>query len=1355
MAYRGLSRHVNIDSLRDPRNKFKLQELIGEGTYGEVYWAKDVETGDHVAIKIMENIPENIEEIEEEYLVLKDLSVHPNIPSFYGLYLRRGGQPEEDQLWFVMELCTGGSVTDLVQGMKKRGVCLSEDQIAYILNGTVQSLTHLHRNHCMHRDIKGHNILLTEEADVKLVDFGVSSHLCATLGRRNTSVGTPYWMAPEVIACEQQLDMSYDARCDIWSLGITAIELAEGDPPLSDLHPMRALFQIPRNPPPQLTKRFDCVLLCDFVNDCLRKDLEERPFARELLRHPLLKKGAQLAHQVRKELQAEIRLQRQNGRSFRQADVTTKHGKLKSERKAKPIKMYVDDLAALDILTEDKIIEQLQKRYEMQHIYTYIGDILLALNPFTPLGLYSQAEQKRYSGCIKSANPPHIYAIADSTYQALLHQNVSQSIIISGESGAGKTESGNLLLKQLVYLGKSLCTNGNLENRILLMNPLMEAFGNAQTGINGNSSRFGKFLELSMTKSGKVTGAKVSIYLLEQSRIVQQAENERNFHVFYYLYDGLEFSHRLEEFKLSDTLRKQHRFLTGDKQDLITKQHNINKFNELRSAFELVGFKLQEVNSIYRILAAILHLGDIQFGELITDDNTDNRSHIIDLAPLIRVSSLLDIDITETIDCLTANSVVTRGEIITRHNSMNEAAATRDALAKALYTRLCDYLVHGINTLLGSAHTMDNNLVIALLDIFGFENFPHNSFEQLCINIANEQLQYYFNQHVFTWEQQEYMAEGIPVDLIEYTDNRPVLDLLLSRPMGLLALLDEESRFTRSTDRTLIEKFHANLRNKLYVRPKSNALCFGIQHFAGRVIYQVEGMLEKNRHFLAPEIIQLLRGSKLDTVRFLFQCPITKTGNLYSASPTGSGPDSPDSTKDKLSDSSTVGLASQSRSQQTAATYFRYSLMELLQRIVSGTPQFVRCIKPNELGIPNSFDRCKVIKQLRCTGVLETIRIRQNGFSHRILFADFLKRYFFLVFNFNERVAITRENCKILLTRLNMDGYAIGKNKVFLKYYHVEYLTKLYEDTMRKIILVQSCVRRWLAKSKYKRIRWEIASSVVTLQRYVRRWLQKQNQRNKMATLDQRKNNMAAEKENIRSPIHHEQSNVNKLIENFSALAHVQAATIIQRHYRGYTVRRKWNQYNGATNNKHPAKPTKDSNRTHHKSHIPKLSNKHHQHNNKPQVNNKQTVNKTVAHNNNNVNKPVKNLKQQADLITFSQKVHECNQDAQKYLRKNKAGVRLSEVQQSPKRMLVEKNIMQEIAMKHHHVPYREEYNSDVDGISWDFPLIRLENYLHNQKSSTNSTEFLGPYNFRQLLRPTQHPPTESLRRIARPSSVS
>ncbi|KAJ8686367.1 hypothetical protein QAD02_022161 [Eretmocerus hayati] len=199
MAYRGLSQHVNFDVIPDPEDRFSLEELIGEGTYGEVYSARDKETEDRVAIKILENVADNIEEIEEEFLVLRDLSVHPNIPAFHGIFLKRAKPAqEEDQLWFVMELCTGGSVTDLVQGLKRRGSRLSDDQIAYILRETVEALIYLHNNHCMHRDVKGHNILLTEDARVKLVDFGVSSHLAATHVRRNTSVGTPYWMAPEV-----------------------------------------------------------------------------------------------------------------------------------------------------------------------------------------------------------------------------------------------------------------------------------------------------------------------------------------------------------------------------------------------------------------------------------------------------------------------------------------------------------------------------------------------------------------------------------------------------------------------------------------------------------------------------------------------------------------------------------------------------------------------------------------------------------------------------------------------------------------------------------------------------------------------------------------------------------------------------------------------------------------------------------------------------------------------------------------------------------------------------------------------------------------------------------------------------
>ncbi|KOB74379.1 putative myosin IIIA [Operophtera brumata] len=1057
----GLSQHVELDRAADPWDRVLLQELIGEGTYGEVFCTRDKKTGRRVAVKvshglsqhmeldraadprdrvllqeligegtygeILENIAENIEEIEEEFLVFRDLSSHPNIPEFFGLFLKRGVSSDDDQIWFVMELCTGGSVTDLCAGMRARGNSLTEPQLAYVLRGTVRALTHLHAHRCMHRDVKGHNILLTEDAEVKLVDFGVSSHLAATAARRNTSVGTPYWMAPEVIACEQQLDESYDCRCDVWSVGITAIELAEGEPPLSGLHPMRALFQIPRNPPPMLSHpEIFSPQLSDFVADCLIKDMNQRPFARELLEHPLLLAVSSFEDKIRKELQAEIKRQRAEGRCCRAAEATTKRGKLKSHRKARPEKMYTDDLATLEVLTEEAIVDQLQKRYTQNQIYTYIGDILVAVNPFTDVGIYTTKSQQIYQGRCRSDNPPHIFAVADAAHQALMHQKLHQAIVISGESGAGKTESANLLLKQLVFLSKT--QNRNLEEKILQMNPIMESFGNARTGINANSSRFGKYLDLSMMRAGRISGTRISVYLLEQSRVVHQALGESNFHVFYYLYDGLE---------------------------------------------------------------TILHLGDIEFGEA-DDHNADNRATIIDTAPLHRASCLLGVETSDLRECLTSSSVVARGETIARYSSPSEAAVARDATARGLYARAFDRIVERINALLCQNRPNNNEQQsIGILDIFGFENFSKNSFEQLCINIANEQIQYYFNQHIFTWEQQEYMAEGVPVDLVEFSDNRPVLDMLLSRPIGLLALLDEESRFPRATDRSLIEKFHNNVKSKYYVRPKSDAICFAVHHFAGRVVYQADGFLEKNRNFLPPEVVQLMRQSQYDIIRFLFQCPITKTGNLYS--PLHGDEDSRSLESPPAGDSrdrfNSRGLASQSRAQQTVSTYFRYSLMELLQKMVSGTPQFVRCLKPNESRSPKHFDSSKILKQLRYTGVLETIRIRQNGFSHRLTYDEFLKRYGFLAFSYDEVVKPSRDTCRMLLMRLKMDGWALGKSKVFLKYYHVELLARIYEEQVRKVILVQACARAWLARLYVRRLKAQMAISVLTLQRHVRGWI--------------------------------------------------------------------------------------------------------------------------------------------------------------------------------------------------------------------------------------------------------------------------
>lgn len=304
-------------------------------------------------------------------------------------------------------------------------------------------------------------------------------------------------------------------------------------------------------------------------------------------------------------------------------------------------------------------------------------------------------------------------------------------------------------MKQLVYLGKA--PNRNLEERILQVNPIMEAFGNARTGINCNSSRFGKYLDLTMTSNGKVTGARISVYLLEQSRVIHQANNEGNFHIFYYLYDGLEHENKLSGYYLDPMYRAQHRYLSKTQNSV---QLNVERWKQLKSCFKLLGFQDDEVDMVNRVLAAILNLGDMEFGELISNDNTDNKARVVDMAPMHRVAKLLGVEATDLLEALSSNAVVTRGETINRSNTVTEATAARDAMSKGLYGRLFDWMVNQINVLLSFNRPNNDNLAIGLLDIFGFENFQQNSFEQLCINIANEQIQYYFNQHIFTWEQQ-------------------------------------------------------------------------------------------------------------------------------------------------------------------------------------------------------------------------------------------------------------------------------------------------------------------------------------------------------------------------------------------------------------------------------------------------------------------------------------------------------------------------------------------------------------------------------------------------------------------------
>uniref|UniRef100_A0A8C3ESB3 non-specific serine/threonine protein kinase n=1 Tax=Corvus moneduloides TaxID=1196302 RepID=A0A8C3ESB3_CORMO len=1075
---------IIFDSFPDPSDTWEIIETIGKGTYGKVFKVLNKKNGSKAAVKILDPVHDIDEEIEAEYNILKALSDHPNVVKFYGMYYKKDVK-NGDQLWLVLELCNGGSVTDLVKGFLKRGERMNELIIAYILREALMGLQHLHENKTIHRDIKGNNILLTTEGGVKLVDFGVSAQLTSTRLRRNTSVGTPFWMAPEVIACEQQLDSSYDARCDAWSLGITAIELGDGDPPLADLHPMRALFKIPRNPPPTLQQpELWSPDFNDFINKCLTKDYEKRPTVSTLLQHDFIKQIEGKENVLQRQLMEFIDVHQQMGvtEKARFERIHTKKGNYSKSLVSS--QEEVDDLATLEVLDENTVTEQLQKGYAKDQIYTYVGDILIAVNPFRNIDIYSSQHSKLYIGAKRTANPPHIFAVADIGYQSMVTYNSDQCIVISGESGAGKTQSAHLLVQQLTVLGKA--NNRTLQEKILQVNNLVEAFGNAGTIINDNSSRFGKYLEMKFTCGGTVVGAQISEYLLEKSRVVHQAVGEKNFHIFYYIYAGLAEKKKLAHYKLPDC--RPPRYLQNDHfrivQDFMNNSFYKSQFELIEQCFKVIGFTLEELGSVYSVLAAILNVGNIEFSAVVSEHMID-KSNISNPVALENCASLLCIQADELQEALTSHCVVTRGETIIRPNTVEKATDVRDAMAKALYGRLFSWIVNRINTLLKpDKHLSENDdgLNIGILDIFGFENFKKNSFEQLCINIANEQIQFYFNQHVFAWEQNEYLYEGVDARVIEYEDNRPLLDMFLQKPMGLLSLLDEESRFPQATDQTLVEKFEDNLKSKYFWRPKRVDLTFGIYHYAGKVLYNASGFLAKNRDTLPADIVLLLRSSENNLTRQLVTHPLTKTGNLAH-------------TKSKTTISYQMWTSQKSISHtkypgdRSLVTFLQYSLMDLLSKMVVGQPHFVRCIKPNNDRQANKFDKEKVLVQLRYTGILETARIRRQGYSHRILFANFIKRYYLICYKTNDDPPVSPETCAAILEKAHLDNWVLGKTKVFLKYYHVEQLNLMRKETVDMIILIQAYVRGWLGSRRYKKIKEQREQSAIKIQSVARGYL--------------------------------------------------------------------------------------------------------------------------------------------------------------------------------------------------------------------------------------------------------------------------
>ncbi|KAM6465858.1 unconventional myosin-IXb isoform 4-T4 [Liasis olivaceus] len=881
-----------------------------------------------------------------------------------------------------------------------------------------------------------------------------------------------------------------------------------------------------------------------------------------------------------------------------------------------------NDMCNLPNLTETTLLENLKRRFLKQKIYTYVGSILIAINPFKFLPIYNPKYVQMYENHQLGKLEPHIFAIADVAYHAMLKKHMNQCIVISGESGSGKTQSTNFLIHCLTALSQKGYASG-VERTILGAGPVLEAFGNAKTAHNNNSSRFGKFIQVNYLENGIVRGAVVEKYLLEKSRLVSQEKNERNYHVFYYLLLGVNEEER-KEFHLKQPedyfYLNQHNLKIEDGEDL---QHD---FERLKQAMEMVGFLPATKKQIFSVLSAILYLGNVTYKK-----KAAGRDEGLEVGPpevLDILSQLLKVKREILVEVLTKRKTVTVNDKLILPYSLNEAITARDSMAKSLYSALFDWIVLRINHALLNKKDMEESvtcLSIGVLDIFGFEDFKTNSFEQFCINYANEQLQYYFNQHIFKLEQEEYQSEGITWHTINYTDNVACIHLIGKKPTGLFYLLDEESNFPHATSETLLAKFKQQHEDsKFFIGTPVLEPAFIIQHFAGKVKYQIKDFREKNMDYMRPDIVALLRSSDSAYVRELIgmdpvavfrwatlraaiqamavfaeagrqraqktagvvrhgpRIPLgelqqsnTPTERVYRYSVLDFSFDysedfdinafediiaSYESKKDlheqivrsikglpwqgedprrllqslsryqqprwhflksrgikqkqiipkNLLDSKSLKLIMsmtlhdrttksllhlhKKKKPPSISAQFQTSLNKLLETLGKAEPFFIRCIRSNSEKRELLFDERLVLQQLRYTGMLETVRIRQSGYSAKFNFQDFIDQFQVLL---PKNVKASKEEINALLNKLNLDtnSYQIGKTKVFMKEAARQVLQDtLHKEVIRKIIVLQSWLRMVLERRRFLRTRQATITLQACWRSYcVRRALEKEN----------------------------------------------------------------------------------------------------------------------------------------------------------------------------------------------------------------------------------------------------------------------
>ncbi|XP_074106351.1 myosin heavy chain isoform X16 [Cotesia typhae] len=735
-----------------------------------------------------------------------------------------------------------------------------------------------------------------------------------------------------------------------------------------------------------------------------------------------------------------------------------------------------EDMSNLTYLNDASVLHNLKQRYYHKLIYTYSGLFCVAINPYKRYPVYTTRCAKLYRGKRRSEVPPHIFAISDGAYVNMLTNSENQSMLITGESGAGKTENTKKVIAYFATVGASTKKpdesekkKGSLEDQVVQTNPVLEAFGNAKTVRNDNSSRFGKFIRIHFGPSGKLAGADIETYLLEKARVISQQALERSYHIFYQMMSG-SVKGLKEMCFLSNNIYDYYNVAQGK----ITIP-NVDDGEECLltdQAFDVLGFTQQEKDDIYKITASVMHMGGMKFKqrgreEQAEADGTEEGE---------RVAKLLGVDCQDMYKNLLKPRIKVGNEFVTQGRNKDQVTYSVGAMSKAMFDRLFKWLVKKCNETLDTKQKRQH--FIGVLDIAGFEIFDFNSFEQLCINFTNEKLQQFFNHHMFILEQEEYQREGIEWTFIDFgMDLQQTIDLI-EKPMGILSILEEESMFPKATDKTFEEKLNNNHLGKSgnFLKPKppkpgQQAAHFAIGHYAGNVPYNITGWLEKNKDPLNDTVVDQFKKS---SNKLLIE--------IFADHPGQSG----DGGKDAKG-----GRGKKGGGFSTVSSSYKEQLNNLMTTLRATQPHFVRCIIPNEMKQAGVIDSHLVMHQLTCNGVLEGIRICRKGFPNRMMYPDFKLRYKILCAKAVKNGMDPKKATELILDtiELDQDQFRFGATKVFFRAGVLGQMEELRDERLSKIVSwMQAYMRGYLARKDFKKLQ-EQRLALQVVQRNLRRYL--------------------------------------------------------------------------------------------------------------------------------------------------------------------------------------------------------------------------------------------------------------------------